>query len=170
MNNYEKIKAACQEANPELMKPSFGCKVAFENQILVIAGIDKGRYDCVEEWNDWKTHSYTLLKDEFNILGHEPQLSDVLMAINHVVDKISEGKSTFLELENFGVKVIRLKKGKEWRFKFVGIDQSAIAMPYKVGKAVLKSGLIFKLLKIYDLTKPVKDQSEECLNFLAGLL
>lgn len=86
-NNYEIIKAACIEANPKLLEPTFGCKLIYEDQEVFICDRDKGRIGVVTEWNDRRTDCFILQLEDieeglYRILGHPIQLSDVLAAIN----------------------------------------------------------------------------------------
>lgn len=95
MDNKDLVRAACVKANPALLELSFGCKINLINESLmnhlgITAGqnplkiltqtTDKNVYLVLTKigiehlkWRDIDLYS--------EILGHEPQLSDVLLAI-----------------------------------------------------------------------------------------
>lgn len=122
--NYEKIKAACLKANPKLMELSFGCEVIMtinkytsmpKTMKGLFCGIYSGQNNFAIVSKEDNTMRY-LSDSEFEILGHEPTLQDILLATN----------AADCEEET--------------------------------------------VLNYYDLSKPVKDQSEETLQFIANLL
>jgi hypothetical protein len=144
MTNYEKIKKACQIANPKLMDLSFGSQILYgedhefpalfinwvsktENEIAVLCCTFGNRKILDREW--------------IKILGHEPQLSDVLMALHH-------------QKVEMKVEIEVLSGG---RFKFWKEDYN-------------KFGDFEETNTYFDLSKSVKDQSPETLQFIADLL
>jgi len=142
MTNYEKIKEACQKANPKLMELSFGCKFKIIGNIGinhlgtgVVISDDIALFDCKNHsfsgygHREMKTDMLVFEKSKFEILGQEPTLADVMLAIS----KTHCG--------------LAINVDGEFKGEFLGEE---------FGK--------------WDLTKNLKDQSEECLNFLADLL
>lgn len=133
MTNYEKIKKACQIANPKLMELGFGCVVKDTiGQGFTITHRHKlpNEKPCWGAIN-WKHGTLVMDNEIKEILGHPPQLSDVLLAI-------------------------RLKHGNSW-------------MTHEIIET-LRTTYAVKLFQLYDLTKPLKDQFPECLQFIADLL
>lgn len=142
MTNYEKIKAACIKANPRLLELSFGCWVdigegepyytqvlrQLESNVYSYNQHTNRKYEGMQDVIEFLGNFYydrTPLGEIKEILGHEPELSDVLNVIwNH------------------------LPSEKRW-------------IPARVVVLVVSK---------WDFTKPVKDQSEELLQFIADLL
>lgn len=184
MTNYEKIKKACQIANPKLMELSTYCHVEMNLETLktynktdcydeLLETINIDGNDSFLEWKilnyeydgsprdsdgaperDDKTHviiesvdcGVVLIVEDlfeaehFEILGHEPQLSDVLMAINQ-------------------------SKIKDLVF-YLGNDFKSLWV-YKIG---YQGDLDGHPWLFFDLSKPVKDQEESVLQLIADLL
>jgi len=141
-SNYDKIKAACLKANEKLMELSFGCWFKIVGNIGVrslgngvIVSRDIALIDVAD--HSYRGIGHVEIKTEllhykphlFEILGHEPQLSDVLLAIK--------------QADKMGI-----------------IDES--------GK--FNNGYYDGVAVAFDLTKSVKQQSPEVLQFLADLL
>lgn len=131
--NYEKIKRACQIANPKLMELSLGCEVKEKKtgEIYYFLQNDSDGDGNEIVWiNDPILSPQRITSIEFplwyEILGHEPQLSDVLMAYRATLNP------------------------GEW----------------KVKTEVVQTWILDR----FDLSKSVKDQSEETLQFIADLL
>jgi len=155
MTNYEKIKEACQKANPKLMELSFGCKFKIIGNIGinhlgtgVVISDDIALFDCKNHsfsgygHREMKTDMLVFEKSKFEILGQEPTLADVLCSVGQDVAVVGakDGKACFLR----------------WGQPPVGVEGTRGYWNYKS--------------ITWDLTKSLKDQSEECLNFLADLL
>jgi hypothetical protein len=154
MTNYEKIKKACQIANPRLMELSFGCEVyceqGYEDEkgnyhdeygIVMDGPDDEGICSILANTEDENGYRILLPMLPTEILGHEPQLSDVLMALHY--------QKAEMEVE------IKVLSGG--RFKFWKEDYN-------------KFGDFEETNTYFDLSKSVKDQSPETLQFIADLL
>ena len=133
MTNYEIIKAACIKANPKLMELTVGCMLKRNFQIPflgeeLIFFVDKDEFGRFKGITGEKYCVFTL--KECEILGHEPQLSDVLLALNKLQILGFIQPSGYFAVEGY----------------------STAKCPH------------------YDLTKSVKEQSPEVLQFLADLL
>lgn len=90
MTNYQKIKEACQKANPELMELSFGCNILgvigkYTSNPHNISGVyvekSQLKYPMMIADED-KTIRY-FNDDEIEILGHEPTLFDIRVLLEH---------------------------------------------------------------------------------------
>lgn len=144
MNNYEKIKRACQIANPKLMDLSFGCEIrvpwplgATKDATPMAARV----INMFDQWiytDNWPETPF-LDKDLIEILGHEPSFADILLVI-----------------------------GKYWGQDFkVGVNGNKLNMAFIDGSA----DIVHQVTIIsWDLTKPLKEQSEEVISFIAQLL
>lgn len=141
MTNYEIIKAACQKANPDLMKLSFGCKMKNLHQEesnpyqikTFFRKIYGGhvQYQCLE--HDGRLSKFPM--DALEILGHEPQLNDVLILLQ-------QKHRDYIYMID--------ADGSIWKS-----DTNSYGMAEEAH---------------YDLAKPLKEQSEETLSFIASLL
>ncbi len=121
MTNYEKIRATCVKANPKLMEMSLGCEILAYGQKFILTG-NRNAYADI-----WSTSTQVIPEGDMDeILGHEPTLEHVLVAI-----------AKKLEVEEMGY-TMELKT--------------------------------MDLMQLWDLSKPLKEQSEETLTFLADFL
>ncbi len=139
MTNYEKVRAACIKANPKLMELSFGCKVKFktgptERIIRTHGSTHTGATVLSFDTTDTKQ---VIWEEVDKILGHEPQLSDVLMAM------LAKRSRVFYPADLATTVAVQ----KEWQANVLQLT-----------------------LQLWNLTKPLKEQSEEILTFLANLL
>lgn len=103
MTNYELIKAACQKANPDLMKLSFGCDIktmkwSSNNPVETITQTHHGEfieYEC--SGRSGRVRAIDIVE----ILGHEPQLSDVLLLLSKItswrINQKSDDKSIWMD-------------------------------------------------------------------------
>ncbi len=90
MNSYEKIRAACIAANPEIVELKFGCEV-IRLKDKRIGYVQSGSASEVEEgvwlghvlWLGNKVVAPTIMGDTYGvaILGRPIRLADVLLAI-----------------------------------------------------------------------------------------
>ena len=92
MTNYEKIKVACIKANPKLMELSFGCEVMASvdlqgaitpSKVTIKQTIyDVDSFDGIPRYHGKGVQYSSFWRADIKeILGHEPQLSDVLLVI-----------------------------------------------------------------------------------------
>lgn len=105
MSNYEIIKAACQKANPKLMELSFGCVLRRQDGVKDVETIIYKRENRGNAAHDYLSTTggqifveaiysdaqrqiksgyitqNNFAADIWEILGHEPNLQDVLLAI-----------------------------------------------------------------------------------------
>ena len=130
----EKIRQSCIKANPDLLKLGIGCKVSVGTQGIYSAGTIltvnyAGNY-LIDFGFTGATKTYR--RNQINkIIGREPQLSDVILAVTKDWYKDYKGHWVFFENQ--------------------------------------QSNLLC-LVANWDLTKPLSDQSLECLSFVANLL
>jgi len=141
MTNYEKIKEACIKANPKLMELSFGCGITLK-QSYTGEEIEAKIIRPIKDNLYQLDLGHEYITDNDQILGHEPTLADVLCSVGQDVAVVGakDGKACFLR----------------WGQPPVGVEGTRGYWNYKS--------------ITWDLTKSLKDQSEECLNFLADLL
>lgn len=125
-NNYEKIKLACQKANPKLMELSFGCEIEVAGHYACPCSIETVLHQSDEKVVLYgRTNPLPKVKIS-KILGHEPTIQDIFLAISEKL------------------------KAEDMYYTFT-IE-------------------VCDILELYDLTKPVKDQSEKTLQLIADLL
>lgn len=151
---YQKIKEACQAANPALLELTFGCEIELKKPFMYEGGLSPFVITKIIDFVDGVVHYdgvysiKTCRKDDIKeILGHEPSLADVLLAIeksreNHIKDWFAISTSGIF-LEN----------------KIKEITPRPYAHP-----------MVSTLCSWNLLDDRLKSQSEECLNFLWNLL
>lgn len=146
MTNYDKIKTACQAANPRLLELTAGCmlKRNFHMPFLgeeLIFFVDKDEFGRFKGITDKKYCVFEL--KECEILGHEPTLQDILLAINNKEAEKRNSGEVFHRI---------LIDAEGWVIR----NKPEISAYLRIGKI--------------DLSKPVKDQSPEVLQFIVDLL
>lgn len=83
-----KIEATCQKANPNLLKLEFGCLLIVKNYnnkmaIIVSRKLSKNNRMCLLfEGKDQVESGWVYIPEYFEILGKEPGLADVLLAVD----------------------------------------------------------------------------------------
>lgn len=109
---YQKIRESCIKANPALLELTLGCETKRKNKLYFY--VDENKVSRIG------TILYTLYCppdrefitvigseiEKYKILGHEPQLSDVLLAIgkvdeNYFIDSRGGFGELFIESESF---------------------------------------------------------------------
>jgi hypothetical protein len=124
MENYEKLKAEIQKANPEIMEWKFGCRFLDREsgKILTVLGTSKvgGTVAYIDDEADTWHDDWTLTDDE--ILGRPIRFTDVLLAIGHCLPKNNKkSKDVFGEeinednaqFERYALRLIRLWNPKD---------------------------------------------------------
>lgn len=144
-DNYSKIRAACQKANPKLMELTRGCALLDGRKVYEILSYseDLEVFRALSTLGVLKFFPKKMieLNKTVEILGHEPALQDVLLVI-----------------------------GQHWQEDFsVGINGNVLNMGFV--KEIARCGVEpWAIIISYDLTKPLKEQSPEVLQFIADLL
>lgn len=135
-NKLEELKRVIQEANPEIMKETFGFQFVYNGKVSILL---VKRAGCVEyavdgcNWLDIFTESKF---DKCEKLGHRITLEDVLIVL----------KKTLIKKDG-GVQ------------RWVVVDNGAFAM-VRPGTNVLEFG------EAWILNKPLDDQSEATISWL----
>jgi len=143
MQTQEKIKAItqkCAEANEDIMKLQFGCRIRAKCSEFFIAGFDCSKPFIVDRINGFPQILILDNEGEYKILGREIILSDVLMALGQDIAIVGQkdGGGCFLE---YSFHPAHSEKGY-WNFKHI----------------------------CWSLEKTLSDQPKETIDFLYNLL
>lgn len=153
------VREACIKANPKLMEMSFGCEVRMKTaeELGIPDYIGKfvkfgraAKYTSFEVWFDGsesgsqKPYTVNVQEKDVEILGHEPTLADVLLAM-HDSEKCHDGYYS-MGIDGGWYKVeYTYPDGNHCEIKHTGIGSS------------------------WNLSLPFSQQSQATMVFLAGL-
>lgn len=92
-NLLSDIRAQCVKANPEILKLEFGCEVLVEDEVMVATHWNTSN-DTLDVYAPKRAealhHTFNLYPKEWEIIGREIRLADVLLAIDFGVQVYSD--------------------------------------------------------------------------------